>query len=434
MSYASAVAIVERLRGAGHVAVLAGGCVRDRLLGLEPKDYDVATSAEPAAVLEMFRGARAVGEAFGVVLVPHRHRQIEVATFREEWGYSDGRRPDGVRFTDAAHDAQRRDFTINALFADPAGELESLKAGKLEISDGVLTREVAGFGVVIDFVGGLADLDARVLRAVGDASRRFEEDYLRMLRAVRFSARLGFELEATTGRAVRASARYLGQISRERIGAELGMMLGHPTRAAAAELLAELKLDGPVLNEDAREVAVDRLAALGPGAGATVGLAAWLLDRHLPGAGLVDAGAWDFRPVLRRVRRAVCLSNADDQAVAGALAGLGPIAGWAGLRLCEKKRALGRPHARLALELAATLGDVSAVAGEAERLWAQGVSPEPWVTGEDLIALGRSPGPAFGPLLDAVYDAQLGGEAADREAALRLLAELAAADGAGRAG
>ncbi|MEO0587075.1 MAG: CCA tRNA nucleotidyltransferase [Planctomycetota bacterium] len=434
MSYASAVAIVERLRGAGHVAVLAGGCVRDRLLGLEPKDYDVATSAEPATVLELFRGARAVGESFGVVLVPHRHRQVEVATFREEWGYSDGRRPDGVRFTDAAHDAQRRDFTINALFADPSGGLERLSAAKLEMAEGGVTRDVAGFGLVVDFVGGLEDLDARVLRAVGDASRRFEEDYLRMLRAVRFAARLGFELEATTGRAVRASARYLGQISRERIGAELGMMLAHPTRAAAARLLAELKLDGPVLNEDAREVAVDRLAALEPAATATVGLAAWLLDRHLPGAGLAEAGAWDARPVLRRVRRAVCLSNADEQEVAGAMEGLAAIAGWAGLRLCEKKRALARPHARLALTLAATLGDVSAVAAEAERLWAEGVSPEPWVTGEDLIALGRSPGPAFGPLLEAVYDAQLGGDATDREAALRLLGELAAGDGAEPAG
>ncbi|MEO0964823.1 MAG: CCA tRNA nucleotidyltransferase [Planctomycetota bacterium] len=424
MSYEAAVEIVKRLGEAGHAAYLAGGCVRDRVLGLEPKDYDVATAAEPQAVLGMFRHARAVGESFGVVLVPLRQAQIEVATFREEWGYSDGRRPDGVRFTDAAHDARRRDFTINALFADPLDR--PVTGGE------AVTRDLAGFGRAIDFVGGLEDLDAKVLRAVGDPSERFDEDYLRMLRAVRFAARLGLAIDETTQRAIRASARYLGQISRERIGAELAMMLAHPTRAAAAALLQSLKLDGPTLNEDrsaASEATASRLAALPADASATVALAAWMLDRHLSDGTLTAAAAWDFRPALRRVRRAVCLSNADEHAVAGAFEGLDAVARWPELPLHARKRALARPHAAASLTLAATMADVDAIASEADDLYRQGVTPEPLVTGDDLIALGHKPGPAFKTLLDEVYDAQLDGRIADRSAALERLRRLGGAVG-----
>jgi len=421
VSYEAAVEIVKRLRGEGHAALLAGGCVRDRVLGLEPKDYDVATSAEPDVVLREFRGSRAVGEAFGVVLVPMRKAQIEVATFREEWGYSDGRRPDGVRFSDAEHDALRRDFTINALFADPLAEWADEASGA--------TRRLQGFGVVIDYVGGLGDLDARVLRAVGDPSERFGEDYLRMLRAVRFAARLGLTMDETTQRAIVASARYLGQVSRERIGAELAMMLAHPTRADAAAWLQSLKLDGPALNEDPLTIDArpPRLAALPEEASPTLALAAWLLDRHRPGATLDEAAAWDFRPTLRRLRRAVCLSNADEQAVAGAIEGLKPIAVWASLELHDKKRTLARPYSSEALRLAATMADVEAVAVESAELVRQGVAPEPLVTGDDLIELGFKPGPSFKQLLDAVYDAQLDGLVADRASALSRLSELARA-------
>jgi tRNA nucleotidyltransferase/poly(A) polymerase len=419
VSYEAAVEIVARLRSAGHEALLAGGCVRDRVLGLTPKDYDVATSAEPDAVRRAFRHARAVGEAFGVVLVPMRGAPIEVATFREEWGYSDGRRPDGVRFSDARHDAQRRDFTVNALFADPL-------PGERGSDSAATTRELPGFGRVIDHVGGLADLDGRVLRAVGDASERFNEDYLRMLRAVRFAARLGLTIEATTGRAIRASARLLGQVARERIGAELTMMLAHPTRADAAARIQALRLDGPALNEDpiGDDATPARLSALPDDASPMLALAAWLLDRHRPEASLDASAAWDARPVLRRLRRAVCLSNADHQAIVGTLDGLRPIADWDGLALHAKKRALARPHAPEALRLAATMADLDPVARESADLCARGVAPEPWVTGGDLIDLGLTPGPAFKAVLDTLYDAQLDGELADRAAAIARLRAL----------
>src|SRR5215469_4321438 len=156
-----ALAVLLLLREAGHVAYLAGGCVRDLLLGTEPKDFDIATDASPDRVRKLFKNTQAVGAAFGVILVRHRKSQIEVATFRAEAGYNDGRHPSQVRFTNAEEDAKRRDFTINGLFYDPA------------------TQQL------IDYVGGQEDLKAKRIRAIGDPVERFEEDSLRLLRAVR---------------------------------------------------------------------------------------------------------------------------------------------------------------------------------------------------------------------------------------------------------
>src|SRR5688500_12446804 len=158
-----ALAVVRRLRDAGHVAYFAGGCVRDMLLGLEPKDYDVATDAPPDRVRQLFSNTQAVGAAFGVILVRQRKSQIEVATFRTDLKYVDGRRPEGVVFTTAEEDAKRRDFTINGMFFDPVEEK------------------------VIDYVGGQEDLQNKLLRAIGEPNHRFEEDHLRLLRAVRFA-------------------------------------------------------------------------------------------------------------------------------------------------------------------------------------------------------------------------------------------------------
>src|SRR5256885_2530030 len=167
-----AVAVVKRLREAGHVAYFAGGCVRDTLLGLQPKDFDIATDAPPQRVRELFTNTQAVGAAFGVILVRHKKSVVEVATFRSDLKYLDGRRPEGVVFTTAEEDAKRRDFTINGLFMDP---LEGNK--------------------VIDFVGGQDDLRNKILRAIGEPNHRFEEDHLRLLRAVRFAARFGLKVE-----------------------------------------------------------------------------------------------------------------------------------------------------------------------------------------------------------------------------------------------
>src|SRR5437763_2390306 len=204
-----ALAVVKRLREAGHVAYFAGGCVRDELLGFTPKDYDVATDAPPERVRQLFSNTQAVGAAFGVILVRHRKSVIEVATFRTDLQYKDGRRPEGVVFTTAEEDAKRRDFTINGLFMDPL--------------DG---------DRVIDFVGGQEDLKNKVLRAIGEPNHRFEEDHLRLLRAVRFAARFGLQVDAATADAIQSHAAQLKRISPERICEELRLMLGAPSRGA----------------------------------------------------------------------------------------------------------------------------------------------------------------------------------------------------------
>ena len=173
-----AARVVEELRAGGHVAYFAGGCVRDMLLGLEPKDFDVATDAPPERVRKLFRNSQAVGAAFGVILVRTGGSSVEVATFRSDGAYLDGRHPEHVRFTTAEEDARRRDFTINGLFFDPIS------------------------GDVIDYVGGREDLAARWIRAIGEPGARFAEDHLRMLRAIRFAARFDFAIEANTAAAI----------------------------------------------------------------------------------------------------------------------------------------------------------------------------------------------------------------------------------------
>src|SRR5436190_2622085 len=229
-----ALAVLLRLRRGGHVAYFAGGCVRDLLMGREPKDYDVATDAPPARVRELFANTQAVGAAFGVILVKHGRSTVEVATFRAEGAYTDGRRPDAVAFTDARTDAGRRDFTINGLFLDP----EKREAGSGKREEEIVTRH----GTVIDYVGGVSDLRANVLRAIGDARRRFAEDHLRLLRAVRFAARFGLTIEPGTAAAIRENAAKLKGISPERIADELRVMLTPPTRVGAWEMLGEFGL------------------------------------------------------------------------------------------------------------------------------------------------------------------------------------------------
>ncbi|MCX5675205.1 MAG: hypothetical protein NTX87_09360, partial [Planctomycetota bacterium] len=199
-----AEAVIVRLREAGHEALLAGGCVRDLLLGRPAKDYDVATSARPEEVLRLFPKALTVGVSFGVVVVADGPLQVEVATFRSDLGYTDGRRPDQVAFTDARHDAARRDFTINGMFLDPAG------------------------GEVVDYVGGRKDLEARIIRAVGDPRARFAEDHLRMLRAVRFAAELGFAIDGGTAAAIQELAPKAARVSGERVAMELERLLTAP--------------------------------------------------------------------------------------------------------------------------------------------------------------------------------------------------------------
>src|SRR6185436_7566569 len=232
--------VVRRLRAAGFETYLAGGCVRDRLLGREPGDYDVATAAPPETVRTLFRRTIPVGARFGVILVLEHGARFEVATFRSDDAYVDGRRPTGVRPATAAEDAQRRDFTINALFQDPIT------------------------GEVIDFVGGERDLGAGVIRAIGDADARIKEDRLRMLRAVRFAARFGFTIEPATLDAIRKAAPSVTDMAAERIGDEIVKMLTEGSAKRSFELLDASGLLPVVLPEIAATKGVEQSADYHP--------------------------------------------------------------------------------------------------------------------------------------------------------------------------
>jgi poly(A) polymerase len=420
------IKVIKILQDAGHVAYFAGGCVRDGLLGKAPKDYDVATDAHPEKVVQTFRSARFVGEAFGVALVRLMGHEIQVATFRSESNYADGRHPGKVVFTNAREDAIRRDFTINGMFEDPLAADESKR--------------------IIDFVNGRQDLANKIIRAIGTPDDRFAEDYLRMLRAVRFASRMGFEIEPVTAAAVRAHARYLGQISRERIGQELGASLAGPGRAQAATLVQSLNLDGPSLSEEHKVVPVPTVALLPADASFPVALAAWAIDRlgfatlH-PGEGprareridwlaghlqaFVDR---DLPDTAQRLRQALALSNQHSDCFNGALLLLPTLLRWQSLNIAQKKRLLASTYAPEALMLGHALSHVPAAAklmrevdAQLPELIAQGVAPEPFLNGQDLIKLGMKPGPAFKKVLDEAYDLQLIGQHADRAMALNWL-------------
>ena len=423
-----AVQIIRVLRDAGHVAYLAGGCVRDDWLGVVPKDYDVATDATPDQVRRYFPHSRLVGEAFGVVLVRQHGYTTEVATFRLEWGYTDGRRPARVEFCDAEHDARRRDFTINGMFEDP-------------LADDPVRR-------FIDFVGAKNDLDAGLIRAIGDPDERFAEDHLRLLRAVRFSSRLGFEIEPGTLNAIEVHADKLSEISRERIGQEVKSMLTVSPQASvkAVTLLQYLGLDAATLNESHAQPGLATVASLGAASYPTV-LGAWVLDRHLFAdqpdlvgqvsgrqpwiAALLMCDAVEhfmserFDGVVVRWRGALCLTNDQCHALRRTIELLVPGLIWRNLGIAKRKRLMAKKQWPQVSRLVAALGGLTEMTQVAEmieadrpQLAAEGFSPRPWVDGHDLIELGFSPGPIFKRLLNRVYDAQLKGLVNDRDEAL----------------
>jgi poly(A) polymerase len=407
----AALAIVRTLRGAGHTAFFAGGCVRDELLGLSPTDYDVATDATPDQITALFRRTNLVGASFGVVLVTlgaaeglPAQATVEVATFRSEGVYTDRRRPDSVSFSDARSDAMRRDFTVNALFLDPIGE-GALPAGLAGAQ--VIPHPRPGGGRIIDLVGGTADLRAKRIRAVGDPDKRLAEDDLRALRAVRLSARLGFEIEASTEAAIRHHAGELVGISRERIGDELRRMLAHPSRGVAAAALQRLGLDGPVLSEDLRTPDLRVLSALARDADFSTCLAAWALDR-----GLAPLPA-DIEALAARWRSALCLSNEEADSLRNCLACFGAIStSWSCKAVAGRKRLAGQTPGfgpAMTILRAANPALAADISSDIARLGTtrSGLNPPPLLTGDDLIAAGFKPGPAFKGILDAVYDAQL---------------------------
>ncbi|MGI9014155.1 MAG: CCA tRNA nucleotidyltransferase [Phycisphaerales bacterium] len=403
---AAAERIARELREAGYIAYFAGGCVRDQLLGYVPKDFDIATDARPDVIRALFKRTHDVGVAFGVVLVRLMDVSVEVTTFRAEGSYSDHRRPDAIVYADAESDAQRRDFTINGMFRDPA------------------TSEV------IDLVGGRADLESGIIRAIGDADARFEEDHLRMLRAVRFAARFNFNLEPATENAIRMRASQLRGISRERIGQEIAWMLSHPTRARAVALIESLGLDQPTLLESSMQCERRLLSALPEDADVAFGLAAWWLDRH----GVRGNDDDDDAASLRSWRSAMVLSN-DVFSRTKRIIQLQKdiITHWNQWSVARRRRVMGEADAVAALTIARlhaqqqgnTVLD-AALAHDAH----PAPLPQPLLNGDTLMkSLRIGGGPRIGSILEAVFDAQLEERIETENEAIELARSMLADDG-----
>jgi poly(A) polymerase len=439
-----ATSIVQTLRQHGFQAYLVGGCVRDLLLGRKPADYDVATNATPEQVMSIFSEAYAVGAQFGVVLVPvpehdvggnvptdasSKSHTIEVATFRSDIGYSDGRHPDEVRFSqDPQEDVARRDFTINGLLLDPVS------------------------GEVLDFVGGRRDLAAGIVRTIGDPELRFAEDKLRMLRAVRFAARFAYTIEPATFAAMQKMADQTKVVSRERVRDELTRMLteGHAQRAFL--LLDESGLLPHVLPEISAMQGVAQPPKFHPEG--DVFVHTLLLLENLPqpcpptlawGALLHDVGKPPTFRVAERIRfdnhvevgvkmaeeicRRLRFSNDDTGQILALVDNHMRFSHATRMSASTLKRFLRMPRfdEHLALHRAdclASHGDLSTyefVRQKREEIPPQNMRPAPLVTGDDLIAAGHVPGPRFREILNAVENAQLEGRLASRDAALEFV-------------
>src|SRR5580704_2665523 len=438
--------IVQTLRENGHQAYFAGGCVRDLLLAREPADYDVATDATPQQVMRIFPQTFAVGEQFGVVLIPPKkddrehggtgvgpsqHREaIEVATFRSDVSYSDGRHPDEVRFTkDPREDAQRRDFTINGMMLDP------------------ITNQI------LDFVGGQADLNAGIIRAIGDPDRRFEEDKLRMLRAVRFAARFTYRIDPPTMAAIEKLAPKIHQVSCERIREELTKMLTEGQARRAFELLDETKLLPEVLPEIAAMKGVEQppqyhpegdvfvhtlllLDKLPAGSSKTLAWGALLHDVGKPPTfrvapdrirfdGHVEVGVKMAAEILRRLR----FSNDETDQILALVDNHMRFGDVQRMKQSTLKRFLRLPAFDEHLELhridcLSSHGQLDAYEYTREQMRSmppEAIRPTPLITGRDLIDAGYEPGPRFTEILGAVEDAQLEGRLTSREAAMEIV-------------
>ncbi|HYK34923.1 CCA tRNA nucleotidyltransferase [Alloacidobacterium sp.] len=438
----AAEVIVERLRTDGYDAYFAGGCVRDILLGREPADFDVATNARPDVVLDMFPRTFAVGAHFGVVLVADdidgEEIVTEVATFRSDGAYSDGRRPDEVRFSDSPQeDVLRRDFTINGMLLDP----------QLLAETGDLKQ------AVLDFVGGRADLAARVIRAIGDPDKRFSEDRLRMLRAVRFAARFEFEIESETEKAIHAHSEAIFQVSCERVRDELTRMLteGHARRAF--ELLDRTGLLKQVLPEIDGMHGVEQPPEYHPEG--DVWVHTLLLLDKLP-AGVSPTLAWGtllhdvgkpatFERAPDRIRfnghvevgvriaenicRMLHFSSEDTAQIAALIANHMRFGDVMRMKESTLKRFFRLPRFPEHLELHridclsshADLTLYDYAKQRYETLPEEAVKPPLLVTGADLIAAGYHPGPRFKEMLAAAEDAQLEGHVSSKDEGLALV-------------
>ena len=405
----AAAEIAAKFSAAGHTAYFAGGCVRDELLQLSPTDFDIATSATTEQIRAIFPKARGVGESFGVILVHHKGRVVEVASFRADGRYVDGRRPEDIEVGDEITDANRRDFTINGLFMNPAT------------------------GDIIDHVNGRADIHNKILRAINNPDARLSEDRLRVLRAVRFAARFTLTIEPKTEAAIRAHAHELRGVSRERVGQELRRMIAHASRVEALQLIESLGLAPSTLLETSPPTSLRKVRTLGTTLSkstassphpetmqaqqlATV-LAAWMLDRE-------SALPWQER--VSKWTSALVLSNKERDFLTNTLQLQATLPQWDAFTKALRKRTASNASFLDALHVFAT--DAPEVAARIDSdfqiLQKEGISPTPWLCGDDLIDMGLRAGPDFRRILDAVYDAQLEGKIASKAAAAALAKQL----------
>lgn len=420
-----AVNLVRRLRDAGHVAYFAGGSVRDLVRGVAPHDFDIATSARPEEVQRLFPKTIPVGAQFGVVLVIADGHQFEVATFRSDEAYVDGRRPTGVRYASPEEDAQRRDFTINGMFYDPVAEK------------------------LLDFVGGRDDLARRVVRTIGDPRQRFTEDKLRLLRAVRFAANLRFEIEEQTFATIQKMAGEIKVVSAERIRDELIKIFTRPRAGRGLELLDATGLLPVILPEVAAMKGVEQPPEFHP-EGDVLTHVRLMLDQMPPGDPILafavllhdvgkpatfarapdrirfnehdKVGAAMAETILRRLR----FSNDEIERIVLCVAEHMRFQHVQEMRPAKLKRILARPTFPVELELhridcAASHGKLDNyefLKAKAAELPPEVVKPKPLLTGHDLLALGLKPGPLMGQILREIEEQQLDDRLPSREAAL----------------
>ncbi len=429
---ATARSIVERLRGAGHVAYFAGGCVRDLVLGQAPKDIDIATDARPEEVQKIFRRTYAVGAHFGVVVVLENDQQFEVATFRSDGAYLDGRHPSAVSFSSPEEDARRRDFTINGMFFDPPND------------------------AVIDLVGGQDDLKARLVRAIGEPAQRFAEDRLRLLRAIRFATVLEFEIVPATWAAILQAAPTIREISAERIREELVRIFLSPQRTRGWDLLDASGLMKEILPELEAMKGCEQppqfhpegdvfrhtriMLQLLPGeVSLPLVLSVLFHDIGKPPTATVDpegrirfnghdrVGAEMTEALMERLRFSRLEIDATVEAVRQHMV----FKDVPNMRVAKLKRFIARPTFADELELHRVdctsshgmLDNYEFLRRKQEEFAHEPIIPPPLVTGDDLIALGMRPGPRFGEILEAVETQQLEGTLRDRAGALAWIKE-----------
>ena len=422
---AQALSIARRLKDAGHTAYFAGGCVRDSLMKKPSEDIDIATTARPEQVEKLFEKTIPVGKQFGVILVVWEGVSFEVATFRKEGGYQDGRHPSHVEFTDAKEDASRRDFTVNGLFYDPFQEK------------------------VLDFVGGGKDIELRVIRAIGKPEKRFEEDKLRLLRAVRFASSLEFAIEADTWEAVKRQAHEITQVSPERIRDEVVKILTRPGAARGLTLLSDSGLMKEILPEIEAMKGVEQPKDYHPegdvyvhtrllleklkNPSAVLALSVLLHDVGKPPTFAIREGKPTFyehayvgAAMTRKIMKRLRFSNDEIEAVAECVANHMKFADVQKMRSGKLKQFVVRPTFETEMELHridclschGMLDNHVFLKKKLKDYEAEDLKPKPFLNGHDLMEAGIKPGPAMKTILEEAYELQLEGTLKTREEAL----------------